>query len=445
MRIDGLIPNKSSQKIRKKICMPLRLIKQKSHVIRNIKILSIPNLLVQFWLIVSSLILVRIYSPDDYGKLTVFSTLTLLLSILFGLRFHIAIVSAGTEHEAREAAKLAVLSTVAMFAIVEIVIFLGIVMASEVAILKDLGLTALAIPVFGALDSFANIATGIATRCEEYRLIGRFTLVKGILGPIFQILLGVLQFGYVGLVIGSLIGTLIAVCFFAIESFIRLSISGLFHFEHQSALRRLRHLPLQELPSTLMHFGTLSLLPFFVYSVASIEYLGSFGIASKLLSLPLSIMGGALTQVFFQTTSIRVSAPKMLLKTYVSGVKWIFIVASLVYFSLGFVLLRFSSTLLGNDWSDVPRILPYLIPFFWGQLIAMGTKQIYVVIGKTNSLLKQNLIYLILLVAILFICKLIQLELSVVIFFFGTTYALSSVVSIFKCARYIKLLGKSIS
>ena len=171
---------------------------------RNVFLLFSGTAIGQAIPILLSPILTRLYMPDDFGALGVFSSICLTLVPLVTLRYELALLLVANE---REAAELIVITAI------------SILIVSFATFLVCLALPLYPIPALGPwqFGSFilplAVLAIGAyqllvyeGTRQANYDPIARTKLLQGLTGPLSQILFGLIGLGSAGLVYGFVIG-----------------------------------------------------------------------------------------------------------------------------------------------------------------------------------------------------------------------------------------------
>ncbi len=141
-------------------------------------------------------ILTRVYDPNEFGYLSVYMSVTGVLSVLAALGFEMAIPIAASDEEAAN------LIAVSGFSLGITTLILAAVM------LVWMGWTAYTclVPVgFACFGAYA-VVLAAATRAGAFARIASTRISQGLSGPISQILLGLSGAGTAGLVIGFIIG-----------------------------------------------------------------------------------------------------------------------------------------------------------------------------------------------------------------------------------------------
>jgi O-antigen/teichoic acid export membrane protein len=153
-----------------------------------------------------SLLLTRLYTPEQFGQLGVFVSIITIAAVLGALCYEIAIPTARSPTEAADMLALcmvALLLTTTALSIATICIpesglaLLGLSTPHYVRILVPLG--------FAFLGAY-HLMLYYAIWAQDFRSISHTRISQGLSGPLSQIALGVLNFGAVGLCCGFIIG-----------------------------------------------------------------------------------------------------------------------------------------------------------------------------------------------------------------------------------------------
>ena len=173
---------------------------------RNVGVMLIGTVLGQAASVLLAPILTRIYTPEQFGTLSVYNAATAVLGVVAALGLEIAIPITETD---AEMANLAVLSWIALAVTTGLLGVLCYVLPRHTLELLALGPLAAnrwLLPLGFACVGGYYIMVAVATRLAEFRSIARTRISQGLGGPISQILLGLAGAGTTGLAIGYVIG-----------------------------------------------------------------------------------------------------------------------------------------------------------------------------------------------------------------------------------------------
>ncbi len=179
---------------------------RRSGVAGRALILIVGTVLGQGAMVLASPVLTRLYSPQDFGTLAVYSALLAALTLVASLRYELAIPLSEAEHDGIALLRVSLIAA-ASVAVLTAVVF---VPARE-ALGAATGASGLArlvwlLPLGVLLGGVTKAFTYWALRERDFRLIAATRLRQGIGMAGSQVLLGVLGAGALGLLVGQALG-----------------------------------------------------------------------------------------------------------------------------------------------------------------------------------------------------------------------------------------------
>ncbi len=151
-------------------------------------------------------VLTRVFTPDQFGYLSVYSAVLMILGVVASLGLELAIPICMKD---RDCANLLALCGLALAGTTSILVLVTCLVPGSVLSVLSLGPLAsyrYLLPIgFACLGGY-YIVVAVATRASAFKEIARTRISQGISGPVSQILLGLMGVGTPGLVIGYIIG-----------------------------------------------------------------------------------------------------------------------------------------------------------------------------------------------------------------------------------------------
>jgi O-antigen/teichoic acid export membrane protein len=329
---------------------------------RNVSKMLIGAVIGQILSVLLSPVLTRIYSPPDFGTLSVYMSMLNILVGLAAFRYEIPMSTSVTEEGAINMLALCM----GLLLVTTILLSLTAFLLPEslfVSIgLRNLAGVRLLVPVgFGFLGGY-HVLAYYATREQDFDSIARTRISQGISGPTSQIGLGLLGGGTVGLTLGFIIGQSSG----TLLLFKRLVLNRLSNLRLVS-LRRVRQeawrhraFPMISSWANLIDTAGAGQL---VYVLVAIYYPGSVAgymfIAERVVARPLLMVSTSLLTVFMGEIGRTLSTnPKLLRRRFlqVSSRQFLFGIAWIVTADLA-AKLAFP-LIFGSDWGDAT---PYMV------------------------------------------------------------------------------------
>jgi O-antigen/teichoic acid export membrane protein len=254
-------------------------------------------------------LLTRLYDAAEFGLLTVFASVTTMISVGSSAALNRAIPIPPGDPEAADVAWTA-LAAVTVTTVLTAAV--GLVAAAPIAQLLGVPQLAhfwwlIALTVF-VMGSY-NILSVWMVRERSYGALGRRNMLQGVGQTATQVGLGLMQIRPVGLLLGLGVGRL-----FGLGGL--LSSGGLLRQRRPSlaalrrTLRRYRRFPLLTVPSGLLNSGGLEVPLLVISALYGDARAGLLGLTVRVIGAPTTIIGDAVAQVFTGESSAAIREPK---------------------------------------------------------------------------------------------------------------------------------------
>ncbi len=246
-------------------------------------------------------VLTRLFTPDEFGVLTVFVTLVTALTTVSSGRYEDALMLPEEDGEAAGLLALALLGTTAMAALAALALawtpFWTGLLGDEV-----MRPAVVLLPVGTAFVGWSVTLETWHTRCGRFRIVSVGRTVQSAATVGLQVGAGVAAVGAAGLVGGAAAGFVAVVGVLGagllgrdgglLRASVRLPML-------RALARRYARFPLFSAPAALLNVlaGRVPIL--LLAALFSAEAVGQFGLAFGTLALPLGLVTGAIGQVFF--------------------------------------------------------------------------------------------------------------------------------------------------
>jgi len=268
--------------------------------IRSVSTLSVGTFVSQVLMVIIAPLLTRLYAPSDIGLFSLYATLLSVLSVLSGLRYQLAIPLPETNQEAIEVVRLSVIGVLIISLLTSITIHYGI----EISLLLNTPqlsefLWVLPVGVFftGTYQVFSNWAI----RIKAFRAIAITNILQTVVIIIIQVL--GYRIGAFSLILGSLLGQIIAVIYLCVKSLPNKAFSDWSLKQIWVLAKRYRYFPYFSTWSALINAAGAQLPLLLIASFFSINSAGLYALANRVVASPIPIIGDAIGKVFFANAS----------------------------------------------------------------------------------------------------------------------------------------------
>jgi O-antigen/teichoic acid export membrane protein len=329
-------------------------------------------------------LLSRTYDSVAFGYFSIFVSAASIIGPLACARFDIVVQAA--PHAQRFAAlKLATLISVP----VALLSALGYAMLAPSIEGMAAWIVALLFGVSVFLIGFSFTGTAFLIKHEAYRHNGIAIITRVACTVAPQLLLFWLLPDARGLIIGFCAGVLAqaAVLAAGVE---RLGRRRTPQRRMGMMMRRYRQYPLYDVPSTFLSMFALYAANFFILHLYGPDDVGHFAFAFRLAALPMALLAGSLSEVFFQ----KAAKSFQLTGAYWSPLRFNLAVAGVlaaVIFVATLLLARWAVHIyLGPQWGPVADVLIIMAPMMAARFIFITVSAAPLVTGKTGWLLGAN-------------------------------------------------------
>jgi O-antigen/teichoic acid export membrane protein len=339
---------------------------------------------VQLLPILSAPIIMRLYTPEEFGLFAVFSAFATILSAVGTLALHNAILVEQEDEAAMQAGFLALLVNVGMSA----VILLVLAVTPEWLLQSAFGLETIGLLPWSALTvllsgTLITIYTWFI-RTGSYPLLTRSKLVQGLSTVAVQIGIGWAQFGAVGLIFANIFGFALAVLLLA-PTFARTASA---HYKRLSArslwasFSHHRALAIYTVPAQLINSIGSQLPQLLINRFFGAYLLGQYSLANRVISQPLSFAAISAQDIFREKCSSEFRTNgncKVSFKTFFVGLT-ILSIAMLIPLTL--VAPPLFKFVFGSSWTDAGIFVQALAVLIGVRFISSPLSYVWILRGK---------------------------------------------------------------
>jgi O-antigen/teichoic acid export membrane protein len=256
----------------------------------------------QFITLLAAPVLTRLYLPDDYGVLAVYSSILAIIGVMVGMRYEVAIPLPEDDEQAYHLLTLCLTIAVGLAALTALLIPLAgkqlTIWLNAPRLLPYLWLLPLGITAVGIYLPLSYWTL----RRKDYRIIAQTRLSAGISQVALQLAGGVAQVGPIGLMLGVITGQSAGIGSMARLVWGRLATyhpPRLFSWTGMSAMmQRYRRFPLISSWATLLSALSIQLPILLLSRWYGLEVTGWFALSDRFVGVPLNLVSTALAQFY---------------------------------------------------------------------------------------------------------------------------------------------------
>jgi O-antigen/teichoic acid export membrane protein len=373
------------------------------NVFRGMATLAIGNIAARVIGIVSLPILTRLYSPEDFGVLAVFTSLISILAPVITLRYVLAMPLPRRDEMAINLMALCIGLMITMSSLVGVVLWLN---SNEILSLFSMELLAPYwwLIVLGLIGSgFYEVLSFWATRKRAYSHISQTTAMQNLLGNLAKLAMGFISIKPLGLLVGQVVsssGGTLSLWFRLREDF---SINHKFISADRIKLiaRRYSQFPVYRLPSQLLLVFSIQSPVLFFAAIFGPLVTGQLSMALTVTAIPLSILGNSVSKAYYaETAKIGIRNPELLITVTRSVTKKLLIASFVPFLILAFGGKHIFVFLFGENWADSGVFASMLAIYLITQFVTAPVMNIFNVLNRQAVFLAINTLRAILMVGI---------------------------------------------
>lgn len=356
--------------------------KLRSSFVRSVATLTSGNAVGIALPILAAPILGRLYAPAEYGALAQYMAFSAILAVAGTLQFQHAIIVEKSERAAKQIVWLCISSATA----VGLLSVIGLALAwpfwlDETAV----GAWLFFLPLSVAASGLIMGGSLLANRLGHYRRLASLPVLQTTVSVGMSVALGFSSWGSAGLLTAYLVGQ--GVQAFAFGLYLkRYGIWSAWPGSRRLALLIRRHwkFPAFTLPAEFAGQVNLQVPIFFLSAIGADATLGAFSRARQLVSVPMTTLGGAVSQVFRRDAADHYrtmgTCRPLMLKT-AGALFAVGLLPSLILMWQGPLLFE---TYLGPNWREAGELARILAPMLLLRLIVSPLATVFYFTGKQS-------------------------------------------------------------
>jgi O-antigen/teichoic acid export membrane protein len=363
-----------------------------SEFAKNTAVLTLGTVVAQGVAIAAMPILSRLYTPTDFGLLAVFLAVSGIVATAITLRYETAILLPKDECESKTLMLLSAALAVLLGVLIGLIAWLLPEAAKSVMGISVLNEWLVLAVLCGITTALMTTGSNWYNRQRAYIKMTTLRIIQGGTGALIGIALGLWDFS-AGLMLAQIVASLI------VAVIVIFSLRALRANWRNNDYRRVacKHsaAPKYLLPTALLDVVTLQLPVLLITAWFSSEAAGQFSMAWKILALPAALIGGAMSQVFFQKISSEIHLGIDVVRhRYIKVSKILGFVSLIPILLVSLYGAELFSFVLGKQWYESGQMAEWLIFSSMMYFVFSPTTSILLVLGKQKVLLIFSVIQL---------------------------------------------------
>jgi O-antigen/teichoic acid export membrane protein len=347
--------------------------------IRDVTILGMGMGGAQVIAVAASPVLTRLYTPHDLGILALFTAASAIFTIAATGRYEMAIALPKSDADAANILGLSCLIVLLMALLAAVTL----TMAGH-ALIQTFGAPEL--DPFLFLIPVAVLAIGLyqplpwwAARRQQYRQSSVSQILRSIGGTGVQIALGLAKSGPVGLILGTIVGQLIAISFLAAQVWRRdgqLIGASVSLKEMWRLGRDLRDFPKFNMPRAVLYSMAQTVPPILLVMYFDTAVAGMYWLATRVCQMPITILGETVRQVLYQRAAAQFNRGEGLLEMLTKSTVGLVFIMAVPFFVTVFYAPAVFEIAFGEEWAQAGifsqwLVIPSALDFICGPCVTL--------------------------------------------------------------------------
>lgn len=309
-------------------------------------------------------ILTRLYSPENFGMINLFLSISGVLTIFSTAEFQYSIVLPKSEERAVACFHVGFFCACAFC----VILLCTIPFSESIAQIfnaSDLAHWYWGIPIFVLLSSLWILLNYWYTRQKQFGAISKYQITQCVTNAGAKCGFGFAGFLNGGLIFSALLSPFIALCF-SIANTGEKIIKPLFVIDKEEnfkALREYANFPKYSLPRAIINYISCNLLILLLTPVFGLTDIGFLGMALTLAFRPINMISESLYKVFYQKTAEHVQNKEHISDFFKRYFTVIFLCIIPLLVIIGFFINEIIVFLLGSMWNETADIILYMMPW----------------------------------------------------------------------------------
>jgi len=372
-------------------------LKIKNEFLKNVLLLVTGSAIAQSIPILVSPVLSRLYTPEDFGILGLFTSLIMITAIVSTLRYETAILLPEKDEDAFAIVHLCL----ALQAAFSILTFIVILLFNN-AIAKLLGASGLApwlylLPITALFSAFYQTLTSWLNRIKSYKTIASSKVAQTLTNSGIGLLLGFLGFTPAGLIIGRFGGWISASMILFKNDLMNFK---KYKFKKQFKLIKLMALKYKDFPKynltiALVNIFSFMMPIFLLSSFFSPAIVGIYTFSYRLIKIPMGIVTESVAKVFLQKASSEFNQKGDTSQLVRMAYKNLFKLAIVPFTLLFFLAPILFEIVFGDNWSEAGRYTQAMTPWLFMNFLNRPISSLVSVLNKQKSLMYYQIFLLI--------------------------------------------------
>lgn len=408
----------------------------KSFYLKSILLLTSGSMLGQIIGFIGSMIMTRMYTASEIGIMTTIVSISGIFAPVINARFDFALVKEQKERYILALVKMSIYIGIALSLIVSLVsyiYFIGI----EGFISPFISI--LFVFLILVIQAFSNVFKSYNNNIGDFKTMTSVIVMRRFAEEISMAIFGLLGWKAIGLLISRVIGQ-----YFGMKREIKnikkkykeiISVRWQDMTEAYNIHKRQLY---YSAPAALMNAGSYSLISLVVGKYFGLEILGVYAISFAVLGLPLSVISGNVSKVYFSEASKEYAIKGTFNESTNKTLVFLIIVAIVLFFIMYYIFPMIVPFIYGSKYEMSGFMLRILAPMFAVRFVSSAINTGLVVCNKQSFELIIQIMFMLSVAMLAFLCNYKILTISTFLLGVSISYSIVYLINLLSIYYFSK-------
>lgn len=408
----------------------------KSFYLKSILLLTSGSMLGQIIGFIGSMIMTRMYTASEIGIMTTIVSISGIFAPVINARFDFALVKEQKERYILALVKMSIYIGIALSLIVSLVsyiYFIGI----EGFISPFISI--LFVFLILVIQAFSNVFKSYNNNIGDFKTMTSVIVMRRFAEEISMAIFGLLGWKAIGLLISRVIGQ-----YFGMKREIKnikkkykeiISVRWQDMTEAYNIHKRQLY---YSAPAALMNAGSYSLISLVVGKYFGLEILGVYAISFAVLGLPLSVISGNVSKVYFSEASKEYAIKGTFNESTNKTLVFLIIVAIVLFFIMYYIFPMIVPFIYGSKYEMSGFMIRILAPMFAVRFVSSAINTGLVVCNKQSFELIIQIMFMLSVAMLAFLCNYKILTISTFLLGVSISYSIIYLINLLSICYFSK-------
>jgi len=362
----------------------IKHLKPKTEFGRNVLILMTGTTIAQAIPIVITPILTRLYTPEDFGLLALFVSITAVLSSIANGRYELAIMLPEKDEDAINIAALGLLIAGCLSFFVLAIIFAFNVEIVNILGSQDIGRWLYFVPLVVLMAGLYNVLNYLNIRKKLYKDIAKSNVYKSTAMATVQLVMGYMKAGSSGLILGQIISQIVANYRLAKNSVRSYDLPSISMNKVIMLAKKYSKFPKYSMWAGLANTSSVHATSILITWAYNLSTLGFYSLTQRALGMPASLIAGSIGQVFFEEATKEKNISGHAKKSFDNALKKLIYIGAPTFFALYWVVENVFIIAFGQNWAVAGEYAQILVPLFFIRFVIAPLTTMNVIFDKNE-------------------------------------------------------------